>query len=135
MDQEIPAEGLRELLDGSADVHVIDIRSPSAFRRGHIPESVNVPFGELTDRIDDVADADRVVTVCPKGEASVQAARLVRSYEGFDGRVESLSCGIDGWPEDLEAGDGGAPDGGGADDGGRGSDDARAADEGSEAPY
>lgn len=105
MDAEISAEGLRALLEEDADVRVVDIRSPAAFRRGHIPGSVNVPFGELTTRIEEVADADRVVTVCPHGEASVQAARLVQSYEGFAGRVESLACGIEGWPDDLVTGD------------------------------
>ena len=102
MDEDISAEELRGLLDGDADVRVVDIRPPSAFRGGHVPGSVNVPFGELTDRIDDVADADRVVTVCPHGKASVQAARLVDSFEGFAGRVESLAPGIEGWPYDLE---------------------------------
>ena len=163
MDDEISAEELRGLLDGDADVRVVDIRSPSAFRGGHVPGSVNVPFGELTDRIDDVADADRVVTVCPRGEASVQAARLVRAYDGFDGRAASLACGIDEWPYALEtaaddaaspaAGDGspdsgrrGSGDGGPRDsadgargeagDGGHGeSADARTADEGPEAPF
>jgi len=104
MDAEISAADLRTLLADDADVRIVDIRSPAAFRRGHIPGSVNVPFGDLTTRIDEVADAERVVTVCPHGEASVQAARLVQSYEDFSGRVESLACGIDGWPEDLEAG-------------------------------
>ena len=102
MDDEISAEALRALLDGDADVRVVDIRSPGAFRRGHIPGSENVPFEELTDRIESVADADRVVTVCPKGEASVQAARLIDSFEGFAGRVDSLEPGIDGWPYELE---------------------------------
>jgi len=102
MDDEISAEALRALLDGDADVRVVDIRSPGAFRRGHIPGSENVPFEELTDRIESVADADRVVTVCPKGEASVQAARLIGSFEGFAGRVDSLEPGIDGWPYELE---------------------------------
>ena len=102
MDDEISAEALRALLDGDADVRVVDIRSPGAFRRGHIPGSENVPFEELTDRIESVADADRVVTVCPKGEASVQAARLIDSFEGFTGRVDSLEPGVDGWPYELE---------------------------------
>ena len=102
MDDEISAEALRALLDGDADVRVVDIRSPGAFRRGHIPGSENVPFEELTDRIESVAGADRVVTVCPKGEASVQAARLIDSFEGFAGRVDSLEPGIDGWPYELE---------------------------------
>jgi rhodanese-related sulfurtransferase len=125
MDEDISAEELRGLLDGDADadVRVVDIRSPSAFRGGHVPGSVNVPFGELTDRIDDVADADRVVTVCPRGEASVQAARLVRAYDGFDGRAASLACGIDEWPYALEtaADDAASPAAGaGSSDSGRG---------------
>ena len=102
MDGEIDDEELHALLVDDEDVRVVDVRSPSAFRQGHIPGSDNVPFGELTDRIESVADADRVVTVCPKGEASVQAARLIGSFEGFAGRVDSLEPGIDGWPYELE---------------------------------
>ena len=107
MDGEIDDEELHALLVDDEDVRVVGVRSPSAFRQGHIPGSDNVPFGELTDRIESVADADRVVTVCPKGEASVQAARLIGSFEGFSGRVESLSTGVSGWSYDLETGDGG----------------------------
>ncbi|WP_336136630.1 rhodanese-like domain-containing protein [Natronomonas amylolytica] len=102
MDGEISAEELRELLESNGDVRIVDIRSPAAFRRGHIPTSENVPFGELTARIEDIADAERVVTVCPHGQASQQAARLIGSFEGFSGRVDSLEPGIEGWPYDLE---------------------------------
>ncbi len=102
MDGEISAEELRALLEEGADVRVVDIRSPAAFDRGHIAGSENVPFQELTTRIEEVADADRVVTVCPHGQASVQAARLIDSFEGFDGRVDSLEPGIEGWPYELE---------------------------------
>ena len=102
MDGEISAEELRELLADGEDVRVVDIRSPDVFRRGRIPGSENVPFGELTGRIEEFADADRVVTVCPHGKASQQAARLIGSYEGFAGRVESLEPGIEGWEYDLE---------------------------------
>jgi rhodanese-related sulfurtransferase len=102
MDGEISAEELAALLEDDADVRVVDIRSPEAFRRGRIPGSENVPFGELTGRIEEFGDADRVVTVCPHGKASRQAARLIGSYEGFSGRVESLAPGIEGWEDDVE---------------------------------
>ena len=103
MDGEISAEELRDLLEGDLeDVRVVDVRSPDAFRRGRIPGSENVPFGELTGRVEEFADADRVVTVCPHGKASQQAARLVGSYEGFSGRVESLEPGLEGWEYELE---------------------------------
>lgn len=110
MDGEISAAELRELLADGADVTVVDVRSADAYRRGHIPESVNVPFGELTGRIEEVTDGDRVVTVCPHGQASRQAARLIVSYEEFDGRVDSLAEGLEGWEGDLATEDG-APDG------------------------
>jgi rhodanese-related sulfurtransferase len=99
MDDEISAEELRDLLDSGADVRVVDIRSADAFRRGRLPNSENIPFRELTGRIEELAGADHVVTVCPHGEASVQAARLVASYEGFDGRIESMADGVTGWAE------------------------------------
>ncbi|QLD89352.1 rhodanese-like domain-containing protein [Natronomonas salina] len=121
MDGEISAEELRDLLEDGADVRVVDIRSQNAFRRGRIPGSENVPFGELTNRIDEFADADRVVTVCPHGQASQQAARLIGSFEGFSGRVDSLAPGIEGWGYDLETD---------ADD-----DERAAADEGPDAPF
>ena len=102
MDGEISADELKKLLDADAPVRIVDIRSPGQFRRGHIPGSENIPFAELTTRIGELADADQVVTVCPHGQASVQAARLIGSFEGFDGRVESLKPGIDGWPYAIE---------------------------------
>ncbi|WP_254832565.1 rhodanese-like domain-containing protein [Haloglomus salinum] len=111
MDDEISAEELHDLLESGTDVRVVDIRSADAFRRGRLPNSENIPFRELTGRIEELAGADHVVTVCPHGEASVQAARLVASYEGFDGRVESMADGVTGWQEryglETAAADGG----------------------------
>ncbi len=125
MDDEISAAELHDLLE-SGPVRVVDIRSPAAFARGHVPGSENVPFAELTSRIEEFAGEDRVVTVCPHGKASVQAAKLIGSYEGFGGRVVSLEPGIEGWAReydletDAEAGEGGGAeaetDGGGAPD-------------------
>jgi rhodanese-related sulfurtransferase len=102
MDGEISPAEVERLLDEGPAPLVVDIRSPAAFARGHIPESVNVPFPELPTRVAELADADHVVTVCPHGESSVQAARLVTSYEGIaDARVESMAGGLEAWPGDL----------------------------------
>jgi rhodanese-related sulfurtransferase len=131
MDGEIGNEELRDLIDVE-DARVIDIRSPAAFQRGHIPGSENVPFPSLVDSVEQFDDAERVVTVCPKGESSVQAARLIASYEGFDGRVESFEPGLTGWDGSFEDGGAGAEttaaDDGAASDGGTAS-------EGPDAPF
>ncbi|MGB9964207.1 rhodanese-like domain-containing protein [Halobacterium sp. CBA1126] len=112
MDGEISADELEALLDDGEDVRVVDIRPRAAFERGHIPDSENIPFAELPQSVDRLEGADRVVTVCPHGQASVQAARLIQSYEGLDedARVESLAEGITGWEGDVETSDDEGPD-------------------------
>ena len=118
MDGEIDAASLEaRLAGGEDDPLVIDIRSPGEFRREHIPGSRNVPLGDLPTRIEVVDGAEHVVTVCPHGEASIQAARLVSAYGGFDGTVESLAGGLEAWAGPLSDGsaEGGAGDGGAGD--------------------
>ncbi len=105
---EISTERVAELLGTDTAPTVIDIREPPAFRRGHIPGSVNVPFRQLPDRVAELADADHVVTVCPHGKSSVQAAKLIESYEGTaDATVESMAGGLSDWEGEIESG---APD-------------------------
>ncbi|QSG05831.1 rhodanese-like domain-containing protein [Halapricum desulfuricans] len=107
MDGEITASELVDLLYGDADIEVVDIRRPAAFERGHIPGSRNLPFSRLVDQVDELDDTvDRIVTVCPHGESSVQAARLIASYEGIDGTpVVSLAGGLEGWDGPIENGE------------------------------
>lgn len=103
MDDEITPEDVHALLDADEDVCILDIRDERSFGRGHIEGSVNVPFHALTANIDSFEDEDRIVTVCPHGKASVQAARLISSYEGTaDARVESMCGGLEEWSESYQ---------------------------------
>ncbi|ESP87288.1 rhodanese-like domain-containing protein [Candidatus Halobonum tyrrellensis] len=124
MDGEISSGEVEQLIAGDEDVRVVDIRNEGSFAREHIPGSENVPFERLPDWVDRLAGADRIVTVCPHGKASVQAAKLIKSYEGTaDATVESMAGGITEWEGDLSSASG--PDASG--DG--------AADEGPDAPF
>jgi rhodanese-related sulfurtransferase len=118
MDGEIGPEAVADALaDGGEDETetetgpaspplIVDVRSPAAFARGHIPGSENLPLASLPDRVSELAGAEHVVTVCPHGEASVQAARLIASFEGTaDARVESMAGGLDAWDGRLVATD------------------------------
>jgi len=103
MDGEISVEEVEALLDDEDRPRIVDIRSPGEFARGHIPGSENVPFGDLPNRIAEFTGADHIVTVCPHGKASIQAARLIGSYEGTkDARVESMAGGLEAWTGDVE---------------------------------
>jgi rhodanese-related sulfurtransferase len=106
VDSETTAE-LNERLDED-DVQVVDIRPERAFREGHIPGAVNLPFAKLPQLVEEVDWGDDVVVACPKGESSLQAARMLESYEGVDGdaRVANLEGGYREWTHGLETGDG-----------------------------
>lgn len=99
MPGEIAPEELKSLLEADEEVHVVDIRAELVYERAHIPGSRNVPFHELTESIEEFRGVSRVVTVCPHGEASLQAARLIESFEGVDDStpVESLDGGLEAW--------------------------------------
>lgn len=114
MDGEIDHDELRSLLEDD-DARIVDVRRPAAYARGHVPGSENVPLDRLVDDVERFADADRVVTMCPHGRASVKAARLIAAYEEFDGRVESFEPGLSQWEGPVESGSP-ATDGGDASD-------------------
>jgi len=106
MDGEIAPERVAALLEGDADLEIVDVREPVEFEAEHIPGSVNVPLSRLAQEVDRIEPADRIVTVCPHGEASVQAARLVAAYEGMDEAVvESMAGGLDAWEGPLASGE------------------------------
>lgn len=100
-DDEITPAELDELLEDGEEVRVVDIRSSAEFDRASIPGSENVPFGTLPREIEGLAGADRIVTVCPHGKASLQAMRIIESYEETSGTVQSLEGGIDTWSRDY----------------------------------
>lgn len=105
MVEEVTPEEVEEKLDD--DVQVVDIRQPAEFERGHVPGAINLPLPELPRRVSEIDWEDEVVVTCPIGQSSIQAARLIQSYEGVDedATVASMEGGYEAWEYDLEIGD------------------------------
>lgn len=102
MDGELDPAELATLRADGEPLRIVDIRDQRAFERGHLPGSECLPFPELTTRIAELEGASRIVTVCPHGVASRQAAQLIGSYAGTeDARVESLRGGIEAWEREV----------------------------------
>ena len=107
MVDEVTPEEVKERIESEEGTQVVDIRSPMQFERGHIPGAINIPMAELPSRVDEVEWGDDVVVACPIGQSSVQAARLIGSYEGVDddSSVTSMAGGYQDWDYNLETGD------------------------------
>ncbi|MDY7082123.1 MAG: rhodanese-like domain-containing protein [Halobacteria archaeon] len=107
VDEVTPDEVKDKLNNGDeeSDCQIIDIRNPLQFSQGHIPGAENIPMNELPEVIGEHDWGDDIVVVCPVGQSSVQAARLIKSYEGIgDADVASMEGGYEEWEYELADG-------------------------------
>lgn len=76
---------------------ILDVREPAAFASGHLREAKNIPFKELSNRMNelDKFKAKSVIVVCQSGMQSAKAATQLRKA-GFEEAV-SLDGGIAAW--------------------------------------
>jgi len=64
-------------LDGSL---ILDVRQSGEYEAGHVPAAVNIPLGELRERLGELARDRRVFTYCSVGQRSYYATRLLRQH-------------------------------------------------------
>ncbi len=76
---------------------IIDMRSPLAFRMGHVDGSVNFPYERLDEILNETIPFDKrqnLLLLCAVGEKSLVVSTFLRQ-QGFD--VRSLEEGITAW--------------------------------------
>lgn len=62
---------------------VIDVRSEGEFASGHYPNSMNIPLGQISARLNDIPKDKPLVLCCASGTRSGMAARMLKS-KGFN---------------------------------------------------
>jgi hydroxyacylglutathione hydrolase len=79
--EPIPCIARRDLAGAlAADrVNILDVRSPAEWNAGHIPDSVNIPLGDLEQRLDEIPRDRPVVIHCQSGARAGMAAALLRA--------------------------------------------------------
>ena len=93
--RRIEPDVLRARLDGADAPFVLDVRQPGEWDCSHIDGSVNVPLGQLVDRLDEVPRDRDVVVQCQTGYRSCVAISLLAA-RGYANLID-LRGGWEGW--------------------------------------
>jgi hydroxyacylglutathione hydrolase len=77
--QTIVAIGMRDLADAveAARVTLVDVRARSEWAAGHLPHALNIPLGELEDRLGELPPGRPIVVQCQSGARAAIAASLL----------------------------------------------------------
>ncbi len=65
------------------DVMLLDVRSPDEWKSGHVPGSLNVPLGDLDQRVNDLPRDCPIIVHCQSGARAAIAASLLKA-RGLD---------------------------------------------------
>nr|WP_299243117.1 thiosulfate sulfurtransferase GlpE [uncultured Halomonas sp.] len=86
---------LKQWLDDTQPLTLVDIRDPLSYAQGHIPGSRHLDNATVGDLLADVSREQPLVVVCYHGHSSQQAASWLAG-QGFE-QVYSLDGGFVDW--------------------------------------
>ena len=69
---------------------LLDVREPHEFNAGSIPDSVNIPLGQLRLRLRELSQSEEIWVTCGVGQRAYYACRILAQH-GF--RARNLSGG------------------------------------------
>lgn len=87
------------LLINRENAVAIDVSEPGEYENGHLPDSPNIPSGQLEGRVSELQKFKDVplILVCQTGDRSSAAVKKLTTL-GFDkDKVFTLSGGISAW--------------------------------------
>ncbi len=88
---------LRERLNGTAGVEILDVRHPGEWAEGHIPGARFVTGSELPTRYKEIDNQKEVAVICGSGYRSSVAASFL-AHHGY-GHVVNVLGGMSAWKE------------------------------------
>jgi hydroxyacylglutathione hydrolase len=93
--EELPQMSVHELKKDGANVQVLDVRTPSEWKEGHLPGAQHLFAPEIRERSKQLDRGRPVVTYCDSGFRANIAASILRQ-EGFE-RVCNVPGSMQAW--------------------------------------
>jgi adenylyltransferase/sulfurtransferase len=101
--RRLSAGALRELLEAHAgEPLLVDVREVREFSAGHLQGSVNIPLGELPQRLHEIAPGAAPVFICRSGGRSLAACQL--ALRANVASPANLEGGLLAWAAEVDPG-------------------------------
>ena len=105
MDESTPIEihvaEVKQLMDGDAEMFLLDCREPHEYQWCHLNGAQLIPLGQIPDRTGSLGDPQgRIVVYCHHGIRSLRVAHWLRQ-QGFS-RAQSMAGGIEQWSCEID---------------------------------
>lgn len=97
---EIDVDDLHAMRQAGAPLAILDVREPWEVDLCNIEGSIDIPLGELQDRVDELPRDRQLVVMCHHGGRSAHATAWLRQ-NGFD-NASNLEGGIDAWAREID---------------------------------
>lgn len=91
-------EAYQMLQENPDEIILLDVRPEPVYNSEHIPGAINIPFGVLEGRLDELDKSKSIIVVCQAGTSTLPSDILVQ--HGFE-RVYMLIGGINAWKENY----------------------------------
>ncbi|MFO7929476.1 MAG: rhodanese-like domain-containing protein [Candidatus Humimicrobiaceae bacterium] len=92
--QNISVEEAEDLINDH-DIFLLDVRTEEEFSSGHIEEAINIPVGDLDQRLGKIPGNKKIIVYCRSGTRSRRAADILID-NGFK-QVYNMEGGIIEW--------------------------------------
>ena len=92
--REVSPDEVRARLSAGEDVFLLDVREPSEVEEWAYPLGINIPLGQLGDRVGELPQDTTIVVACHAGTRSAKAASAL-SDAGWT--AENLTGGAVAW--------------------------------------
>lgn len=93
------AQQLAEHLQTASSL-LLDVREPWEFDICHIDGSINIPMGQIPQRLDEIPQSEEIVVICHHGVRSQQVIHYLKQ-QSCD-KLVNLDGGVDAWARSVD---------------------------------
>lgn len=100
MQQFSPTQVVQHLENAETECVLLDVREPWEFDICRIENSINLPMGQIVNKLDELDKNLQYIVICHHGVRSLQVAMYL-SRNGFT-NIINLQGGVDAWARDVD---------------------------------